>query len=358
MPEGRKEIIETKVKVIGEIIEHRGREIDKLKTALKDAKDASEINRIKAEIAECHLNLKMLHTNELLLGELGELSGDNEAITSRIGELRQENVDMKDALKSAIQDLRDQTNVIKDALADTFVKVDQSKEILEEYIKSYEKDNAGNQWIGGLGLLFGVAGLIAGAVGIGIAKLLADSSSSSSSTPAPSPTPASNSAPSLLRTGSNTGTRAGDQSDPAKISSEDGEKIMLDLVVSKTAIADGKVPQELLWKALAATADTADPEGQDWTLIFVQEAALHMPGREEFFWLDPSEAQQRYESLRAAYKTSKKLSDVYLAALQPALLKHDGKEVPIFHVALLIQWALKLIKHDRLFPSADAVARG
>jgi hypothetical protein len=89
------------------------------------------------------------------------------------------------------------------------------------------------------------------------------------------------------------------------------------------------------------------------TLIFIQEAALQLPGREEFFWLDPSEAEQRYEALRAAYKKSKKLSDVYLAARQ---IKYNGKEVPTFHVALLIQWALKLIKDDQLFPSGDAAA--
>ena len=86
-------------------------------------------------------------------------------------------------------------------------------------------------------------------------------------------------------------------------------------------------------RIVAAKADQMPIENQNLTLIFVQQASVDLPGRSEFFWLDPSEQKQRYEALRAAYHKSNKFSDVYLAA---AKIRYDDKEVPMFHVASLI----------------------
>lgn len=87
-----------------------------------------------------------------------------------------------------------------------------------------------------------------------------------------------------------------------------------------------------------------DVKTQNLMLIFVQQAAVDLPGMQEFFWLDGSEAAERYRALRAAYKTSSKFKDVYLKATE---INYKGETVPIFHMAVLLQNALRLIEHDR-----------
>jgi hypothetical protein len=139
--------------------------------------------------------------------------------------------------------------------------------------------------------------------------------------------------------------------DDMKMTDDQIEDMMQRLVASKAVIARGEAPQERLWQNLAAKADQKRIEDQNLTLIFVQQASVDLPGRSEFFWLDPSEEKQQYEALRAAHKKSGKFADVYLAA---ARIRYDDKEVPMFHVASLIQYALHLIKLD-LLPSDSGV---
>jgi hypothetical protein len=130
---------------------------------------------------------------------------------------------------------------------------------------------------------------------------------------------------------------------PPGPSEKDIEELMQSLVINKEVIASGKIPQDMLWKNLASVADSLDIEAQNTALMFIAEAAVDLQGGRDFFWLDISEAIERYEGLREAHKRSGKLSDVYLEARK---LKYNGNEVPPFHVALLIQFALGQIKHD------------
>jgi hypothetical protein len=147
---------------------------------------------------------------------------------------------------------------------------------------------------------------------------------------------------------SNVGAGTGDGT-PSEPTAAELEKAMQDLVINKAVIASGKVPQDTLWNNLAA--DSSDLEAQNTALMFIQEASADLEGARDFFWLDISEATERYQALRAAHKRSGKLSDVYLEAKK---IEYDGGKVPMSHVALLLQIALGLIQHDLLFSDAAA----
>jgi hypothetical protein len=152
----------------------------------------------------------------------------------------------------------------------------------------------------------------------------------------------------------NAGVGAGDGT-PSEPSAEELEKLMQELVVNKAVIASGNIPQNTLWQNLASVADSLDIEAQNTALMFIQEAAVDLEGGRDFFWLDISQAIERYQALRAAHKRSSKLSDVYREALK---IEYDGEKVPPFHVALLIQFALGLIKHDLVFANTEATTGG
>jgi hypothetical protein len=230
---------------------------------------------------------------------------------------------------------------LKDKVTDNKATEEDLNTLFREFYKTYKADRETNYWMSIGGLIAGLIGLALAASGLGYAvesdkkKKFSDAAGDNNS-------------------GSWNASLAGVMSTAQQMSAYEVEDMMQRLIVNTGAIASGAVPQERLWRNLATVADEMEIEDQNTTMILLQRAAVNLPGMSEFFWLDSNDTKERYEALRAAYKKSKKLSDVYLAA---TTIKYRNKEVPTFHMALLLQCALDLIKHDILFPDTPEAAR-
>jgi hypothetical protein len=217
---------------------------------------------------------------------------------------------------------------------------DDTHALVTSFLATYKDDRQANYWISIGGLIAGLIGLALGAAGLGYA-VESEKKKKSAATAGDGDS------------GSLYASFSGANSTAQEMSAFEIEDMMQKLIVNQAVIASGEVPRERLWQNLGEVADKMEIDDQSLTLLLLQEAAVGLPGTSEFFWLDPSDAEEQYKTLRCAYKKSKKLADVYLAA---TTIKYRNKEVPTFHMALLLQCALGLIKHDILFPDTPTPA--
>jgi hypothetical protein len=321
---------------LAEDFENRRREthsgIEQLRKDRAEAernKDKELVKLIDAEIDSLQEDAGLL--DDILDGIRGleHSDGEDEIVIKKIDEART----LRDKAKDAYKKVRDRSKGIElhDLAKDNEETVDRTTEILEKFWETYQSDRQTSLIMAIGGLILALSALVVGAKALELAML--DDKKKVTN-------------PAAGRT--NIGTE--DQDELSEVELDD---MMQKLVVNKAVIAAGQVPQERLWRNLAKVADEIDLDGQGMTLIFVQEAAVDLPGAHVFFWLDQSEAEDRYGALKDAYHKNKKLSDVYLAA---TAIRYKNKEVPLFHVALLLQCALRLIKHDMLDSIAKARA--
>jgi len=237
-------------------------------------------------------------------------------------------------------------------------KAQRTNDLMKQYLETYKLDHEKSV---GLALAGISAGLLIGLPGLamGIAALVeAVKALNAAATPTPTPTPHNLVAPitanlyarrgptfSFANTDTTTEVLNEEPTEDELIDSV--EEMMQNLVVSKDLIASGEVPQDLLWQSLAKAADKNSLEGQDFTLIFIQEALVDFPETQDFLWLDPSEMQEKYQQLYEAYQREGKLSDVYMEATK---LEYNDQKIPFFHVASLLQLTFALVAHHLKFP--------
>jgi hypothetical protein len=266
--------------------------------------------------------------------------GSNDGNDSAAEQKIQDNIQNGERVKELVKEKSDDPPEVKQVKGDIVKIEDRTNKIIEEFWKTYKKDSQINMVFAIVGVGFAIASL-----GLSIACLYygvnpKEPSGGGSSQPSGGGSNAGPPTPNFLASNALVG-------DDGTMTDDEIEDMMQHLVATKAVIAEGAVSQEKLWPNLGAQADQMSIEDQNLTLIFVQEAAVDLPGTREFFWLDPSEAKERYEALRAAHKRSGKFSDVYLEATK---IRYDDSEVPMFHVASLTQYALRLIRHDLLYP--------
>lgn len=329
--------------------ELHGREVERIDREINEKKiereklpadDQENLDRINREIEQLEIDMDMhgqfweqYDTISKTYGnddEAGGMAKDNENGNKKVNEVYES---FSDELE------------MDDLKGDNLTLHEKTYTMMENFWETYKADSKSTLWLA----IGGVAGsLIFGIVGFGLAA--ASLYYAINPKPAP-PSPPQPATPS----GTNSGARepdslAAEASGDISMTEEEIEDMMQQLVSSKALIAGGKVSQEQFWRKLADKADQSRIEDLNLTLIFVQQASIDLPGRSTFFWLDPSEAKQQYNALHEAYKKSGKLADVYVTAAE---MRYERKEVPMFHVATLIQCALHLIKFDRL-SAADA----
>jgi hypothetical protein len=322
-------------------IEKKGGKIKLLEEQRKKEQDRRILADINTKINQLQRDTDILNTEigqvRLFQGLQGKRAED--AISDVITELEDTTI----RVKRLITDISKQATDIegmKTLLEDNEKKVGVILKNLSDYVETtYPNGEALNIGLhsGGLflalaGLAFGIACLVIAVNGEDDDKKEADNLDQLSSD--------------SLALGENT-------RDPKEMSEDQLEEMMQNFVVDRGVIASGKVLQTRLWQNLAGVADKTEIGDQDLALVLLQEATSGLPGTREFLWLDASQASDRYDALRAAYKKSRKLSDVYLAATKT---EYDGEEVPTFHMALLLQCALKTIHHDSLFPDTPTPA--
>lgn len=332
--------------------EFHGREVERIDHEISNKKnereklpadDVENLERINLEIEQLEIDMNRHGQYWEQYDIISKSYGNDDVIVKFVKDIESGNNKIDDAYERfgselEMSDLKDENLTLH---AKTY-------EMMEEFWKTYKADSKTTLWLA----VGGVAGsLIFGIVGFGLAA--ASLYYAINPKPAP-PSPPQPATPS----GTNSGARGPDSlaaevSGDISMTEEEIEDMMQQLVSSKALIAGGKVSQEQFWRKLAEVADQSRIEDQNLTLVFVQQASIDLPGRSTFFWLDPSEAKQQYNALHAAYKKSGKLADVYVAAAQ---MRYESKEVPMFHVATLIQCALHLIKFDRL--SATSARHG
>jgi hypothetical protein len=358
---GREKQINEHREEIDKLANDKRQRISELEEKKREA-EAEDAESIQREIDRITLEASILDHGSLLLGELGGISKDNAALEKKISAVRRENSALQEAFDNVRESLNLKDEFIKQAIEDNKTASEKTHKLIERYLETYKEDQEDNSSYAIGGLVIGLVGLAASIAGLVLSVLgyedettpkdqktspkSAQLSPGDGAIPGtmntnlrPSVAPRAGASSSLVGAGAGGGT----ETEP---STEELEEMMQTLVVHKELISSGQVPQDLLWQHLASATDKLDLDAQDATLMFIQEAAVALPGSQDFFWLDPSDATDRYEALREAYKRSSKLSDVYIEATK---LEYNGKKIPTFHVALLLQLALRLIKRDLMF---------
>jgi len=250
--------------------------------------------------------------------------------------------DATEALKKQTESLK----IITEAGAENKKKIKKNKKLIEAFIDDYQTDRNASLGLAITGLALSLVGLAIGAAALGIAiKALKDAGNA---TPASdtNPAPVSGGTNSFMRVGpifSFANTATNEDSITADKLAETIENLMID----KSLLASGKIPQNEFWQELAKNVDENNLESQDFTLISIQEALVDLPETQDFLWLDAAtDMEEKYNQLYKAYETSNKTSDIYVEATK---LKYQGKEMPFFHVAMLLQMTLALVKHHLRF---------
>jgi hypothetical protein len=299
-------------------------------------KDKEKLRELEQEIRDLQLDCSLLNLQKMGLEQFQQQQGKQTAAV--ISEIHTAHERVKNLL-SGVSDQVAKIDGMKKVLDENKKEFDAFKKNMETFVDTtYPAGESLNRWAHGGGLFLSLAGLV-----LGIACLVY----------------AVNGAKDTKKQSNNTASldlnfALGDLTrDPNEMSEDQLEEIMQKLIVDRGVIASGEVPQKRLWQNLAEVAEQTETGDQNLALVLLQEAASGIPGTSEFLWLDASQASNRYDALRAAYKKSKKLSDVYLAA---AKIEYNGEEVPTFHTALLLQCALDRIHYDSLFPDIPTPA--
>ena len=344
MPKNREKITNDQIQERSDKIKSNDFEIQRKLTESLFENDQERLREIDQEIRNLQLDSSLLKLEKLGLEQFQAQQGKQAEATKIIREIQIAH-DRVETLLGRISDQADKIEGMRSLLEDNKTKFGQFKEKLETYVdKTYPNGEALNKALHGGGLFLSLAGLV-----FGIACLVYAVNGAKSTKTTPVFKESGNSA----SPGMDVVALGEIPRDPKDMNEDQLEELMQKLIVDRGVIASGEVPQKRLWQNLAGVADKTEIEDQDLALILLQEAASGLPGTREFLWLDPSEAKEQYDALRAAYKKSEKLSDVYLAATK---IEYNGEEVPTFHTALLLQCALDRIHHDSLFPDVPTPA--
>jgi hypothetical protein len=351
MPKGRRSISDKEIEIRKDRTRENGKRIDYLEKLAQDETDEQAKQDLETKINSLVTESVVLSLEIDGFRDFQQSQGNHAEITKLVGKLEGAATRVENLLKTVADQAKnivDQTKQIqgmKTLLEENKTKVGEIHKNIHDYVtETYPNGEALNIGLHGGGLVLSLAGL---AFGIACLVYAVNGADDTKTTPA-------------FKESSNSASLEMDvvaldeiPRDPKDMSEDQLEELMQKLMVDRDVIASGKVPQKRLWQNLAGVADKTEIGDQDLALVLLQESAADLPGTVEFLWLDAREAKERYDALRDAYKTSKKLSDVYLAATK---IEYDGEEVPTFHTALLLQCALKAIHHDSLFPDTPTPA--
>jgi hypothetical protein len=315
---------------------------------------------VQKEIDKLQRELDIHEGQSKVLGELLELGKGEYKIRMPEQEHNdRELVYVNNAYESAVKDIGqvqdERSSLLSVGIKENIVRSKQSNAATDDFLESFRT----NKWASATFRFLQIGGIIMAASSLALAVtnyLRNQPKPPEKPKNVPGPLPVGGgSSDKGMNWGALGAAQAGASSSeaPPELSEDQIEDLMLGLFVNKGVIAAGKVPQDSLWQNLASQADGGDLEAHNLTLMFIQEAAVDLPGTRDFFWGAPSsDMAERYQALRQAYKRSGKLSDVYLEATK---LEYNGEKIPTFHVALLLQLALRLIKHDLLYPNATPI---
>jgi hypothetical protein len=115
------------------------------------------------------------------------------------------------------------------------------------------------------------------------------------------------------------------------------------IVTARAQVGDGLMDKNSILGIFADHADTTSIDDQDSALVMFGSAAVEWPETRKFFWQDPSHMLGRIEQLHRVYLAGRQLSDVYRKAEK---LEYDGKPIPFFQTASVLQSTLALISVD------------
>jgi hypothetical protein len=347
-PKGRRHISDDQIDRRKDRVRDNGLRAADLEKRIKGESDQTFKDELEAELRGLVTESAVLTLEIDGFQDFQESQGNHKKITHLVGELQEASTRAENLLNNILATQADQAKgikVLKEILEENKKVVGDIHNNIDDYItKTYPQGEALNIGLHGTGLFLALAGLA-----FGIACLVIAVNGEDDDKTKPVFKESVNSAfPDMDFVALGEIPR-----DPKDVSEDQLEEMMQKLIVDRGVIAGGQVPQKRLWQNLAGVADKTEIADQNLALILLQEAASDLPGTGEFLWLDASQASDRYDALRAAYKKSKKLSDVYLAATK---IEYDGEDVPAFHTAVLLQCALKAIHHDSLFPDIPTPA--
>jgi hypothetical protein len=235
----------------------------------------------------------------------------------------------KEMQKSDPNDLR--TSAILIAIQNTNIKIDRQTNLMHDYFQGIASDHSWSKWENRIGAaLASLLGIVAIVIAIAAWRKPVDPAQGGGGT-----------------SGSN--SEADDRYAArlhARSSAADQKSVketMEAIVIARMRVGAGVMDQESILKIFADYADETDIEDQDSALVMFGSTAVDLPETQRFFWQDPSHMMKRIDQLHRAYLAKRHIADVYREAQR---LEYDGKPIPFFETASLLQSTLALVPRD------------